>query len=49
MREIERVGSFSLKRRKVVVGRDMTKNYKIVVEGKLLFTEYNSTRIRDAQ
>lgn len=49
MREIEKVGSFSLKRRKVLVGRNATKTYKIMVEGKLLFTEYNSTRIRDAQ
>lgn len=40
--------SFSLKRRKVV-GRDMTKIYKVMVEGKLLFTEYNSARIRDTQ
>lgn len=43
------MGSFNLKRRKVVVGRDMTKTYEVMVEGKLLFTEYNSARIRDTQ
>ena len=48
MREIENVGSFSLKRRKVVAGRDTTKTYKIMVEGELFSTGYNSTRIRDA-
>lgn len=48
MRETEDVRSFSLKR-KVVMGRDTTKICEIMMEGKLLFTEYNSARIRDAQ
>lgn len=43
------MGSFSLKRRKRVAGRDATESYKFVEDGKLLLTEYKSTRARSNQ